>query len=75
MLSNKNDLTTNHITKGIVMFNLRKIVSFSLFILQCSMVLWLSQRSTLDVFSQLVLLPVLLLAGLALFSLKNDSAN
>ncbi len=57
------------------MFNLRKIVSFSLFILQCCMVLWLSQRSTLDVFSQLVLLPVLLLAGLALFSLKNDSAN
>jgi len=57
------------------MFSLRKIVSFSLFILQCCMVLWLSQRTTLDIFSQLVLVPVLLLAGLALFSLKNDSAS
>lgn len=57
------------------MFSLRKIVSFSLFILQCCMVLWLSQRTTLDIFSQLVLVPGLLLAGLALFSLKNDSAS
>ena len=57
------------------MFNLRKILSFSLFILQCCMVLWLSQRSTLDIFSQLVLLPVLLLSGLALLSLKSDSSS
>jgi len=58
--------------KGIVMFNLRKIVGLSLFMLQCAVILWLGQRTDLDLFSQLILLPLLLISGLAMLSLKTD---
>lgn len=58
--------------KGIVMFNLRKIAGFTLFMLQCVLILWLSQRAELDIFSQMILLPLLLISGLALLSLKTD---
>jgi hypothetical protein len=58
--------------KGTVMFNLRKIIGLSLFMLQCAVILWLSQRTDLDLFSQLILLPLLLVSGLAMLSLKTD---
>lgn len=54
------------------MFNLRKIVGLSLFMLHCAVILWLSQRTDLDLFSQLILLPLLLVSGLAMLSLKTD---
>lgn len=54
------------------MYNLRKIVAVSLFIVQCAVVVWLSQRTDMDVFSQLILLPLLLVSGLALLSLNVD---
>jgi hypothetical protein len=55
------------------MYNLRKAVGLSLFVFQCSVILWLSQRTELDVFSQLILLPLLMISGLALLSLKTDN--
>jgi hypothetical protein len=58
--------------KGIVMFKMKKLVGWTLFIAQCSVILWLSQRTNLDMFSQLILLPLLLISGLALLSLKID---
>lgn len=63
---------TDRTNKGIVMYNLRKIVAVSLFIVQCAVVVWLSQRTDMDVFSQLILLPLLLVSGLALLSLNVD---
>lgn len=54
------------------MYNLRKIVGVSLFIVQCAVVFWLTQRTDMDVFSQLILLPLLLVSGMALLSLKID---
>jgi hypothetical protein len=59
--------------KGIVMFKMKKLVGWTLFITQCSVILWLSQRTNLDMFSQLILLPLLLISGLALLSLKADN--
>lgn len=37
---------------------------------QSALVLWLNVRSELDLFSQLVLLPLLLLSGLTLLSMQ-----
>ncbi len=54
------------------MYNLRKIASWFLFMFQFALVLWLGERSELDVFSQMILLPLLLISGLALLSLKTD---
>ena len=59
--------------KGIVMFKLKKLVGWTLFMTQCSVILWLCQRTNLDMFSQLILLPLLLISGLALLSLKTDN--
>lgn len=59
--------------KGIVMFKLKKLAGWTLFMTQCSVILWLCQRTNLDMFSQLILLPLLLISGLALLSLKTDN--
>jgi len=59
--------------KGIAMFKSKKLVGWTLFVTQCSVILWLSQRTNLDMFSQLILLPLLLISGLALLSLKTDN--
>lgn len=55
------------------MFKLKKLVGWTLFMTQCSVILWLCQRTNLDMFSQLILLPLLLISGLALLSLKTDN--
>jgi hypothetical protein len=55
------------------MFKSKKLVGWTLFVTQCSVILWLSQRTNLDMFSQLILLPLLLISGLALLSLKTDN--
>jgi hypothetical protein len=47
-----------------------KHVSWLMLGSQGGLILWLDLRSSLDPFSQLVLVPLLLLAGLALLSLQ-----
>lgn len=52
------------------MKDFRKLGARTLFVLQSAVVLWLSQRTQLDMFTQLVLLPMILVAGLALLGLQ-----
>ncbi len=47
-----------------------KQLSWLMLALQGAIILWLNQRSTLDPFSQVVLVPLLLLAGLALLTIQ-----
>ncbi|WP_208931273.1 hypothetical protein [Rheinheimera sp. F8] len=47
-----------------------KQLSWGMLALQGVVILWLNQRSTLDPFSQLVLVPLLLLAGFALLTIQ-----
>ncbi len=52
------------------MNDFRKLGARALFVMQSGVVVWLSQRTQLDIFTQLVLLPMILLAGLALLGLQ-----
>jgi hypothetical protein len=52
------------------MIDVRKLGARALFVVQAAVVVWLSQRTQLDIFTQLVLLPIILVAGLALLSLQ-----
>lgn len=56
--------------QGMAMNDFRRLCARALFVLQTMMVLWLGQRAQFDLFTQLVLLPLLLLTGLALLSLQ-----
>jgi hypothetical protein len=47
-----------------------KQISWLTLVLQSGLIFWLSWRSDLDVFSQLVLVPLLLLSGFALLSIQ-----
>jgi hypothetical protein len=47
-----------------------KQISWLTLALQSGLILWLNWRSELDVFSQLVLVPLLLSSGLALLSMQ-----
>jgi hypothetical protein len=57
-------------TKGLAMKDIKKLGACAVFIGQSAIVVWLSQRIQPDIFSQLVLLPLILLAGLALLGLQ-----
>ena len=52
------------------MNDFRKLGARVLFVVQGTVVVWLSQRTQLDMFTQLVLLPMILVAGLALLGLQ-----
>ena len=47
-----------------------KQISWLTLAIQSGLIFWLNWRSELDVFSQLVLVPLLLLSGLALLSMQ-----
>jgi hypothetical protein len=53
-----------------MMNDTRKVAAWIVFITQTAATLWLSQRLELDIFSQMVLLPILLISGLALLTLQ-----
>lgn len=63
-------LETGVTRKGKVMNDTRKVAAWIVFLTQTAATLWLSQRLELDIFSQMVLLPILLISSLVLLTLQ-----
>jgi hypothetical protein len=59
--------------RRVIMFHQTKLFSVVGLLTQWALLLWLNQRLDLDPFVQIILIPLLMLSGMALLAYRSDS--